>query len=81
VLVDGHPHVHAANLAIRADMYRVVGGWRGLRTGEDHDLHDRVVAVGGRVRRTSKAQVRTSTRAVGRAPRGFSSYLRALGHR
>jgi hypothetical protein len=29
VLVDGHPHVHAANPAIRADMYRVVGGGAG----------------------------------------------------
>lgn len=81
MLVEGHPHVHAANLAVRAETYRAVGGWRELRTGEDHDLHARVIAAGGRVRRTAQAPVCTSTRPTGRAPRGFSSYLRALGHR
>ena len=81
VLVEGHPHVHAANLAIRAATYRAVGGWAPLAAGEDEDLSERVVAAGGRVVRTARIPVHTSTRALGRAPRGFSSYLRSLGHR
>ena len=36
---DGtHPHVHGANLGVRADTYGIAGGWRGLSTAEDHDL-------------------------------------------
>ncbi len=81
VLGDGHGHVHAANLAVRADAYLAVGGWRALASGEDVDLSARVADAGLRVCRTGEAPVRTSTRAAGRAPQGFSSYLRALGHR
>jgi len=33
-----HPHVHGANLGIRASAYRAVGGFRPLRTAEDHAL-------------------------------------------
>lgn len=81
VLVEGHPYVHAANLAVRASTYTAVGGWAPLRAGEDEDLADRIVAAGGRVVRTARIPVHTSVRAQGRAPRGFSSYLRSLGHR
>src|ERR1700722_8711973 len=36
---DGtHPHVHGANLGVRADAYLQAGGWRDLFTAEDHDL-------------------------------------------
>ena len=79
-LRDGHAHVHAANLAIRADAYLAIGGWQPLAAGEDEDLVARAVAAGLRVHRSAAHPVRTSTRAFGRAPRGFSSYLRALGH-
>jgi glycosyltransferase involved in cell wall biosynthesis len=42
---DGwHPHVHGANLGVRADRYVSVGGWSAQQTGEDHDLWDRLVA-------------------------------------
>jgi glycosyltransferase involved in cell wall biosynthesis len=78
VLADGHPHVHAANLGIRGDAYAALGGWRALRTGEDEDLAARAVEAGLRVTRSALA-VTTSSRADGRAPEGFSSYLRALG--
>jgi glycosyltransferase involved in cell wall biosynthesis len=80
VLADGHPHVHAANLAIRADAYRQIGGWAPLSSGEDEDLAARAVAGRLRIARSGRLPVRTSTRAQGRAPYGFSSYLRALGH-
>lgn len=31
--VDGHPHIHGANLGFRADAYVGLGGWSPLRTG------------------------------------------------
>jgi cellulose synthase/poly-beta-1,6-N-acetylglucosamine synthase-like glycosyltransferase len=78
-LRDGHPHVHGANLGIRADAYLALGGWRPLVTGEDADLARRAAAAGWlSITRTAAIPVITSTRRVGRAPRGFSSYLRAL---
>ena len=78
-LVDGHPHVHGANLGIRADVYAAAGGWPPLAAGEDEVLAARASAIAGaRVVRTAQNSVRTSAREVARAPRGFSSYLRDL---
>lgn len=77
-LRDGHPHVHGANLGIRAATLRQLGGWRSLDTGEDADLAARAAAAGVATRRTGAIAVHTSARADGRAPHGFSSYLRAL---
>lgn len=78
-LADGHPHVHGANLGIRADVYAAVGGWQPLAAGEDEALAARASALPGvRVVRTAQNSVRTSARDVARAPRGFSSYLRDL---
>lgn len=77
-LADGHPHVHGANLGIRATTLRDIGGWAALRTGEDTDLAARALAAGAVIHRTAAIPVRTSARADGRAPEGFSSYLRAL---
>jgi hypothetical protein len=72
--------VHGANLGIRGDAYLALGGWQPLVTGEDVDLARRAALSGHlRVSRTASIPVVTSVRRVGRAPRGFSSYLRALG--
>jgi glycosyltransferase involved in cell wall biosynthesis len=77
-LRDGHPHVHGANFGIRGDAYLALGGWRPLLTGEDADLARRAAHAGHlRVSRIASAPVITSVRSEGRAPRGFSSYLRA----
>jgi glycosyltransferase involved in cell wall biosynthesis len=75
---DGtHPHVHGANLGVRADAYLQVGGWQDLSTAEDHDLWRRLQV--GRHRRVSNAGLRvlTSGRRVGRAPLGFAGALAA----
>jgi hypothetical protein len=77
---DGHRHVHGANLGIRAATLRRVGGWRPLPTGEDVDLATRVAGSGATVARTGAIPVYTSARRIGRAPAGFSSYLRVLGN-
>jgi glycosyltransferase involved in cell wall biosynthesis len=78
-LRDGHPHVHGANFGIRGDAYLALGGWQPLATGEDADLARRAARMGHlRISRTASIPVVTSVRRDGRAPRGFSSYLRAL---
>lgn len=75
----GHSHVHGANFGIRGDIYLGLGGWRPLVTGEDADLAERAAGTGRlRISRTAEIPVITSVRRGGRAPRGFSSYLRDL---
>jgi hypothetical protein len=76
---DGHPHVHGANLAVRASTYCRIGGWSDRETGEDHALVAAAIRAGGvRIRRTGAVPVATSTRLIARAPYGYSSYLRGL---
>lgn len=78
-LRNGHPHVHGANFGIRGDAYLALGGWQPVATGEDADLARRAALTGHlRISRTASIPVVTSVRRDGRAPRGFSSYLRAL---
>ncbi len=75
---DGtHPHVHGANLGVRADAYLQCGGWPALVTAEDHDLWGRLHAH--RHPRLSDARlcVLTSGRRLGRAPLGFADALAA----
>lgn len=78
-LRDGHPHVHAANLGVRADAYIALGGWRPTAHGEDVDLVDRASARDLRIARSGAVPVRTSGRLRGRAPNGFADYLHRLG--
>jgi cellulose synthase/poly-beta-1,6-N-acetylglucosamine synthase-like glycosyltransferase len=78
-LTRDHPHVHGANLGIRADTHLALGGWQPIRFDEDVDLVSRAQARHGvQIARTATAPVVTSARVVGRAPQGFSSYLRRL---
>lgn len=75
-----HPHVHGANLGVRADAYRHVGGWHDLKTAEDHDLWNRLSAFG--IPKISNADlfVYTSGRKIGRAPSGFADKLSSFDH-
>jgi cellulose synthase/poly-beta-1,6-N-acetylglucosamine synthase-like glycosyltransferase len=73
---DGsHPHVHGANMGVRADAYLRAGGWRGLETAEDHDLWNRLMSTASQRRSTAGVRVVTSGRRRGRAPRGFAETL------
>jgi glycosyltransferase involved in cell wall biosynthesis len=75
---DGtHPHVHGANMGVRADAYIRAGGWLALDTAEDHDLWQRLHQSGHRPLSASKLLVTTSGRKVGRAPHGFADALAA----
>ncbi|MFE5512224.1 glycosyltransferase [Streptomyces sp. NPDC056529] len=75
-----HPHVHGANLGIRADTYLRAGGFPTVPYGEDHAL---VAALppNTRVLRTDACPVTTSGRTTPRAPHGFGAFLRALDER
>ncbi len=76
---DGpHPHVHGANLGIRASAYLAAGGFRSLRTAEDHALLAAATEAGCSVLQASDITVETSARRRARAPLGFSHLLRTL---
>lgn len=76
---DGsHEHVHGANLGVRADAYLAAGGFRNLQTGEEHDLWNRLRALGCDLVSTAELVVATSARLSGRAPNGFAADLLAL---
>lgn len=78
VAADGtHPHVHGANLGVRADAYLRAGGWAGLATAEDHDLWTRLHTSGHARVSDAALQVLTSGRRIGRAPGGFADALAA----
>lgn len=73
---DGtHPHVHGANLGVRADAYLAAGGWSALATAEDHDLWGRLQRQTHGCRSDASLCVLTSGRRVGRAPMGFARAL------
>ena len=75
---DGtHPHVHGANLGVRADVYESVGGWAPKQTAEDHDLWRRLRAAHVPCVADIRLQVMTSGRRIGRAPDGFAAALAA----
>ncbi len=79
VLRDGHPHVHGANLGIRADAYLALGGWTAVSCDEDVALVERARTAGHlRIVRTAHIPVSTSSRLSGRAPHGFAACLAAL---
>ncbi|MGI4758124.1 MAG: glycosyltransferase [Janthinobacterium lividum] len=73
---DGtHPHVHGANLGVRADAYLHAGAWNPLSTAEDHDLWKRLRNGTLPCLSDARLQVLTSGRRVGRAPLGFAGAL------
>jgi len=77
--VPGKPngHVHGANLGVRADRYLAVSGFGAEPVHEDVDLVHRLMQDASvRTVATDEADVMTSGRLQGRAPGGYSRYLR-----
>ncbi|WP_263357263.1 glycosyltransferase [Acidicapsa ligni] len=75
---DGtHPHVHGANIGVRADAYLLSGGWPAIESAEDHGLWRRLRDSGHKPLSASKLRVTTSGRKIGRAPHGFADALAA----
>jgi hypothetical protein len=71
----GHPHVHGANLGMRADLWLAAGGFAPVAVGEDRELWRRARALGGSLVGCSDMVVRTSARRRGRTPAGFAGLL------
>jgi hypothetical protein len=76
-MAELHP-IHGANLGFSAALYDQLGGFRSLRSGEDRDLHHRAVAAGFCIAYGLRAAVTTSSRRIGRAPRGFARVLETI---
>ncbi|MEC5183237.1 glycosyltransferase involved in cell wall biosynthesis [Cryobacterium sp. MP_3.1] len=74
-LVDGHPHVHGANLGVRADRYLQAEGFSDVDSDEDVLLVEALRTLGARECRTALIPVLTSGRLDGRVPGGFGGYL------
>ena len=78
LIADGHPHIHGANLGVRADTYLAAGGFQDVASHEDVLLSRAVRSADGRVLSTGASPVLTSGRSSGRAPHGMAHYLREL---
>ncbi|WP_144722093.1 glycosyltransferase [Agrococcus jejuensis] len=70
--------IHGANLGVRLDAYRAVGGFPPLAAHEDVSIVTALREAGRRVVPTARGSVRTSGRADGRAPSGFAGHLRTI---
>lgn len=77
-LVEGHHHVHGANLGVRAAVYLCAGGFGDAETGEDVALVQRIRAVTTRWVATHRTTVLTAGRTESRVTGGFASYLAGL---
>ncbi len=77
-LVEGHGHVHGANLGLTLAAYRRAGGFPRLGLHEDRTLVERLRALDACCVSTDATRVVTSGRRWGRADGGFADYLSAL---
>ncbi|GAA1088226.1 glycosyltransferase [Nocardiopsis metallicus] len=73
-----HPHVHGANIGVRASAYLACGGFPALACAEDHALVNALVAGGHRVSRPRGLAVVTSARRASRVVGGFGDHLGAF---
>jgi glycosyltransferase involved in cell wall biosynthesis len=77
--IDGHPHVHGANMGVSAKAYLSAGGFPPLACHEDIGLISRLIAQGARIARLAEPCVITSGRAKGRVlGGGFAQFLTSL---
>lgn len=73
-----HHWTSGASLALTTGTYQALGGFAPVASGEDAALSDAAARAGWRLRRDATVTVRTSSRRVGRAERGFAAALAAL---
>lgn len=74
---EGHPHVHGANLGVRASALLDVGGFPPVRSGEDVAVVTALTATvaPGAIVRTATIPVLTSARRDARCTAGFGGFL------
>lgn len=76
--IDGHRHIHGANLGVSAEAYLSVGGFSPLACSEDVALVEALQASGARIAWSAAPRVTTSARANARARGGFGDTLLAV---
>ena len=76
--VEGHRHIHGANLGMTAEAYRLAGGFAPLCSSEDVALVESLQAAGVAVVFSAQPRVWTSARVDARAPAGFGEALRSM---
>lgn len=79
LLTEEHPHIHGANLGLRADTYGTLGGFPEVAVHEDRDLVAAARAAGMKVKATDACRVLTSGRTRSTVAGGFATYLAAGG--
>ena len=77
-LAEGHPHIHAANMGLRARSYERAGGFPALECSEDEALVAALNRTGARIEATDRIRAITSARFEGRAELGFAHHLLGL---
>lgn len=77
-LVEGHEHIHGANLGFTLAAYLAVGGFLAMPTHEDVHLVARLRAQGHPHVATDSTRVITSGRRVSRTTGGLASHLNNL---
>jgi len=76
--IEGHRHIHGANLGVSAEAYQRVGGFPALAAHEDVHLVKALEAQGAQIVWTARHSVATSSRRDCRAREGFGDYLSGL---
>ncbi|CAM2146123.1 Glycosyl transferase [Pararobbsia alpina] len=73
--IDGHRHIHGANLGVSARAYTLAGGFEPLHSSEDVALIRALERTGATIAWSAAPEVTTSARTDFRAPDGFGATL------
>jgi glycosyltransferase involved in cell wall biosynthesis len=76
--VEGHRHIHGANLGVSSEAYRKAGGFKALPAHEDVQLVADLERTGANILWTAVNRVTTSARKNCRCREGFGDYLKSL---
>lgn len=76
--MDGHRHIHGANLGLSVPAYVRAGGFEPLEAHEDVALVRSLERQGARIAWLGRPCVMTSARRIARAPHGFAAFLNKL---
>ena len=76
--VDGHRHIHGANLGVSSVAYQRAGGFKALKAHEDVHLVQDLERTGAAIVWTARNSVITSARKQCRCKDGFGDYLNTL---
>ncbi|MEO6126145.1 MAG: glycosyltransferase family 2 protein [Ilumatobacteraceae bacterium] len=75
---DSHPHVHGANMGVRADAYLAADGFPHIDVAEDHALWNELRRQNYRTISPLNVRVSTSARRSGRAVGGFADTMAGI---